>query len=855
MILLSWNCRGLGTPRTVRVLKEMIKSHRPTFLFLSETLVEGNKIEVLSSKLGFSNYFSVDRQGRGGGLAVFWKHNVRCSVFDSSQNHIDVIMKESNSVSWRLTCFYGFPERERRQASWDFLRFLSTKSQLPWCIFGDFNDLLYSTNKKGRHPHPNNLLNGFKSAIEDCYLAELELKGGCFTWEKSKGTTEWVRERLDRAFASSLWWQLFPLCTLTIFHAVSSDHEPIKLELFNMAVSKKQFRFKFENTWMKEKNFHDDVVEFWQSLPAIHLLPKLIVVSDYMAKWGRNFFHKFREKVIKQKYIIDQLKDREDDDGIQLYYDEKEKLSDLLLHEELYWKQRAKTFWLEEGDSNSIFFHASASSRKKTNLIDGLRAEDGSMITDHRQLCNLLERYYKNVFSGTNHDDRLEFPNYSDEGVITNEQNSMLTGEIEYEEFSDAVKGMHPDKASGPDGLNPAFFQHFWKVLGKEVYQSCKAWLQECKFPATVNDTMLVLVPKKESVEDPKDLRPIALCNVLYKVIAKVLANRLKKILPDVITEEQSAFVPGRNISDNVLVAFELLHYMKRKKLGQEGEVALKLDISKAYDRVRWDYLQNRMRHMGFSERWIKWVMLCVKTVSYSISFQGSPIGPIIPGRGLRQGDPLSPYLFLLCVEGLSLALKSEAANGRISGCRVSHLALAVSHLLFADDSFLFFKATTAESSVVKAVLSRYEDVSGQAVNFLKSAIFFSANVRRDKQEEIKQVIGVFNEIGDSRYLGLPSLIGRSKKTVFKYLKDRVYQRIQGWNSKLLSRAGKAVMLKSVAQMIPSYAMSCFLIPKSLCQDMERLMNAYWWKSNSTSNKPIRWLSWGRMSMTKKQGG
>ena len=130
-------------------------------------------------------------------------------------------------------------------------------------------------------------------------------------------------------------------------------------------------------------------------------------------------------------------------------------------------------------------------------------------------------------------------------------------------------------------------------------------------------------------VDDPKDLRPIALCNVLYKIIAKVLANRLQKILPQIISEEQSAFVPGRNITDNVLVAFEILHYMKRKHSGQDGVVALKLDISKAYDRVSWDYLRYRMRAMGFSDKWIKWVMLCVTTVSYTISFQGSMIGPI----------------------------------------------------------------------------------------------------------------------------------------------------------------------------------------------------------------------------------
>lgn len=154
MILLGWNCRGLGQPRTVRVLKEMSKSHKPDILFLSETLVEGNKIELLASKLGFSNFFSVDRHGRGEGLAIFWRRNVVCSVFDSSQNHIDIHVKEPNNGVWRLTCFYGFPEREMRQASWDFLRLLASRSQLPWCIFRDFNDLLYSTDKKGKHPHP-----------------------------------------------------------------------------------------------------------------------------------------------------------------------------------------------------------------------------------------------------------------------------------------------------------------------------------------------------------------------------------------------------------------------------------------------------------------------------------------------------------------------------------------------------------------------------------------------------------------------------------------------------------------------------------------------------------------------------
>ena len=261
------------------------------------------------------------------------------------------------------------------------------------------------------------------------------------------------------------------------------------------------------------------------------------------------------------------------------------------------------------------------------------------------------------------------------------------------------------------------------------------------------------------------------------------------------------------------------------------------------------------MLSMAFSDKWVRWMMMCVTSVSYSISFQGSNIGPIIPSRGLRQGDPLSPYLFLLCVEGLSLSLKSAASNSSITGCRICTQALAVTHLLFADDSFLFFKAKAEEATAIKGLLNSYELFSGQAVNFQKSAIFFSSNFRRDKQADIKAILQVHNDLGNSKYLGLPSLVGRSKKVVFNYLKDKIWSKIKCWNTKLLSRAGKAVLLRNVAQCIPAYTMSCFLIPKTLCQELERMMNAFWWSSNSSNNKGIKWLSWTRMSMSKKQGG
>ncbi|WOH12050.1 hypothetical protein DCAR_0831548 [Daucus carota subsp. sativus] len=294
---------------------------------------------------------------------------------------------------------------------------------------------------------------------------------------------------------------------------------------------------------------------------------------------------------------------------------------------------------------------------------------------------------------------------------------------------------------------------------------------------------------------------------------------------------------------------------MKRKHAGNVGEVALKLDISKAYDRVDWNYLFTTMQQMGFCTKWVHWIKMCVSTVKYSICFNGTNIGPIVRKRGLRQGDPISPYLFLLCVEGLSRAIQSAESQNAIHGCKVSRSAPAITHLLFADDSFLFFRAEHVETAVVKEILNNYELLSGQAVNYHKSGIFFSSNVRRDKQQELSNILGVTNDLSTNNYLGLPSLVGSSKYSVFKFLKDRIWKRIHGWNAKLLSKAGKAVLLKNVATAIPSYCMSCFLLPKKLCQEIERILNDFWWSSSSSSTGGIRWMSWDKLSDSKNKGG
>jgi hypothetical protein len=186
------------------------------------------------------------------------------------------------------------------------------------------------------------------------------------------------------------------------------------------------------------------------------------------------------------------------------------------------------------------------------------------------------------------------------------------------------------------------------------------------------------------------NFQPISLCNVIYKLVSKILANRLKQVLPSVISPYQSAFVLGHLISDNILAAYETLHTMHMRMWSKEGFTVIKLDMSKAYDRVEWNFLLAMMQRMGFDSKWIQLISMCVQTASYAVLINGVPRGCIQPTRGIRQGDPIYPYLFLICAEALSSLLTQADRKGVLSGVPTSKQGPHINHLFFADDSLLF---------------------------------------------------------------------------------------------------------------------------------------------------------------------
>ena len=308
-----------------------------------------------------------------------------------------------------------------------------------------------------------------------------------------------------------------------------------------------------------------------------------------------------------------------------------------------------------------------------------------------------------------------------------------------------------------------------------DITQAVLSCLNSSSILKSINHTFITLIPKVKNPERVSEFRPISLCNVIYKIVSKVIANRLKSYLNSIISETQSAFIADRLIPDNVLIAFESLHHMKTGYSRKTSFMAIKLDMSKAYDRVEWAFLEKILLKMGFQNSWVALIMECITTVSYSILVNGEPQRMIVPTKGLRQGDPLSPYLFLFSAEGLNAIFRKAADDGHIHGFSICRRGLKLPHLFFVDDCLLFCRSTLVKCDKIKELLAAYEVASGQMVNKDKATLFFSRNTNDATQEAIKVSLGLLAIQHYEKYLGLPSFISREKKACSAQIKERIW--------------------------------------------------------------------------------
>ncbi|KAL0456254.1 UNVERIFIED_CONTAM: LINE-1 retrotransposable element O protein [Sesamum latifolium] len=532
----------------------------------------------------------------------------------------------------------------------------------------------------------------------------------------------------------------------------------------------------------------------------------------------------------------------------------KEELSKLISQEKIFWKQRSKDLWLKEGDRNSNFFHAKASRRFQTNYIQKIKRAGGEWADSVKEVQRCILDYFQEMFTcGRPSSDDIQRGVEYLPTVVDVDMVEALQQPFSEEEVTKAIFHMSPLKSPGPDGLPPVFFHKFWHVIKHDVVTYVLNFLNHRILPSGFNDTNIVLIPKCKNPALLQQFLPISLCNVVYKIASKTIANRLKLWLDCIISPSQSTFVPGRLITDNVLLAFEINHFLNTRTKGRKHFMNLKLDISKAYDRVEWPFLQRVLGKLGFPASFIELIMLCVASVKYSFVLNSTRFGSITPQRGLRQGDPLSPYLFLLCTESLCSLFRNAEVNDEIPGVAVYCGAPKISHLLFVDDTMVFCPANPKTMNEVRRILEVYRKASGQETNFLKSSAAFSRNTPGDTKILLADLHGIRLENKHDVYLGLPAAGFRSKRTLFASLKDRIWKRIHGWHEKTLSLEGKATLIQSVVQAIPAYAMSCFRLSKILLKEFQSLAADFFW--NDGDHRRIHWIAWDKMCTSKLKGG
>ncbi|KAL0361133.1 UNVERIFIED_CONTAM: LINE-1 retrotransposable element O protein [Sesamum radiatum] len=356
--------------------------------------------------------------------------------------------------------------------------------------------------------------------------------------------------------------------------------------------------FRFEAVWLRSKECKGVIEQAWASRyaadPTQSLLHKIRSCKEDITCWDRTGLGNITKRIKDIESILKAATQSEITRDVQTRNKALQaELEELLEREETLWRQRGKALWLKEGDRNIAFFHAQATERRHRKEIKKLKNHAGVEVSGSYEIQDIIVEYFSNIFMSTSPDGRVI------DGIlacletrVTEEMNTVLCRPFTPEEVKCALDAMHPLKSPGPDGMSPIFYQKFWSIIGTDVSRCALQILNEHVLDKDLNHTHIVLLPKCTSPVLVLDFCPISLCNVVYKLASKTIANRLKPLLNTLISNSQSAFVLGHVNLDNVLVAYEVNHYLAHKYQGDSGYVSLKLDLSKAYDRVEWYFLE-----------------------------------------------------------------------------------------------------------------------------------------------------------------------------------------------------------------------------------------------------------------------
>eukprot|EP00253_Pinus_taeda_P003424 PITA_03424 len=668
-------------------------------------------------------------------------------------------------------------------------------------------------------------------------------------------------ERLDRFLVNISLLSSFAAGHTKILNATASDHFPILLTL-DPHSQLGPIPFRYNPLWRNNAEAEAIIEATWkhhvEGSPSHIWETKIRSTRKALKDWAKASYQEPKKIKKKIQQDLEEIQKQIEDQGLTHQLKNKEwETQGQLMHikraEEIKWRIKSRQLWLKEGDKNTAYFNKQATVRKVRNNVNAIMDSQGSQHKDQDSIKKAASLHFKTLFTENQEETDYAALLQNLPKGISQEVNDSLNREITEEEIRKVIWTLQPDKSPGPNGFSINFYRDHWHLIRKDLAKMLRGIQRKGKMGGFTNSTFLALIPKENRPTSFSRFRPISLCNSSYKIFTKVIASRLQPLLPSLISENQGGFLPNRQIHDTITLVQEAIHSSTSR---HEKGLVLKLDLANAFDRVRHSFLYAVLRNMGFNSAFISTIAACISGPWISPLINGHPCEAFQSSRGLRQGCPLSPYLFILMVASFSSALDHNRRVGLISGIKFGNRVKNINHSQFVDDTLLIGGASTTFARRFKTLLDQFMEYSGGEVNFHKSCIY-GWNISNQTAHSIANIFGVAYKANwdHFNYLGMPVSLGPLKAATWNEILDKVKRKIQQWGTQWLNPASRIILLKSGISSLPLYRFTLYQGPAIFHHKLEIALRNFLWQGGKKEKNRFNLVGWRSVIQSQDRGG
>lgn len=589
MILTTWNVRGLNDPLKQKEVKNFLNKSHISYIALFETRVRRTNVAKIRKRFGIDWQWEDNNDFSPRGRIWFgWRPGeVKVQVLSKSEQVI--VMEVENligSVKFHIAAVYGLHTVQDRKELWRELLNQTVECHDP-LIIGDYNDVTHTRDRLNGAQITNHETHDFNDFIMRGQVMEAPSNGLFYSWTNNSIGDERVLSRIDKAFVNEEWICRYPDVQVQYLPSGISDHSPLML-YFGSSGREGGRPFKFHNILAEHEFFLDVVKEAWQSISGIYYLQttwnRLKAVKEAMKGLHNRAYSNARQKVDDYRQRLKCIQAQSDlQQNVQLQLEERE-----LYNQYRHWskvddsimKQKSRIDWMTHRDTNSKLFFTATKVRKARNNISILYNDQGVLLTKPEEIQEEIVGFYRSLL-GTAAPiiQAIDLQTVRAGASLSLEARSRLLVPITKQEINDALNNINDSKAPGIDGFNSFFYKKSWNIIKDDIYRAVTEFFEKERLHKPINATIITLIPKTENATKAKDFRPIACCTVLYKIISKIITKRLQEVIGEVVDTSQSGFKPNRHISENILLATELIRGYNRRSVSPR--CCLKVDILK----------------------------------------------------------------------------------------------------------------------------------------------------------------------------------------------------------------------------------------------------------------------------------